>query len=175
MQDISLHTARAEPLSPASPAHLFRQEAKKMPSNVSLQFNTSGTVSIENGVRQSSDSMNLLKSFSDVDADLIVEIPGTGVGETVDLSAVTNQAGNLEAFASVKALVIHNRGEINALTVSGSYFGTTVAISIPAGGALLLFQPDGVDITDSSNDQITVASTDTDYEVRIIGTKVTAE
>lgn len=146
-----------------------------MPSNVSLQFNTSGTVSIENGVRQSSDSMNLLKAFSDVDADLIVEIPGTGVGETVDLSAVTNQAGNLEAFDSIKSLVIHNRGETNALTVSGSYFGTTVAISIPAGGALLLFQPDGVDITENTNDEIIIASTDTDYEVRIIGTKVVAE
>lgn len=146
-----------------------------MPSNVSLQFNTSGTVSIENGVRQSSDSMNLLKAFSDVDADLIVEIPGTGVGETVDLSAVTNQAGNLEAFDSIKSLVIHNRGETNALTVSGSYFGTTVAISIPAGGALLLFQPDGVDITENTNDEIILASTDTDYEVRIIGTKVVAE
>ena len=37
--------------------------------------------------------MNLLKAFSDVDADLIVEIPGTGAGETVDLSAVpTRQA-----------------------------------------------------------------------------------
>jgi hypothetical protein len=60
------------------------------------------------------------------------------------------------------------------LTVSGSYFGTTVAISIPAGGALLLFQPDGVDITDSSNDQVIVASTATDYEIRIIGTKVAA-
>ena len=146
-----------------------------MPSNVSLQFNTSGTVSIENGVRQSSDSMNLLKAFSDVDADLIVEIPGTGVGETVDLSAVTNQAGNLEAFDSIKSLVIHNRGETNALTVSGSYFGTTVAISIPAGGALLLFQPDGVDITENTNDEIILASTDTDYEVRIIGTKVMDE
>lgn len=146
-----------------------------MPSNVSLQFNTSGTVSIENGVRQSSDSMNLLKTFSDVDADLIVEIPGTGVGETVDLSDVTNQAGNLEAFDSIKSLVIHNRGETNALTVSGSYFGTTVAISIPAGGALLLFQPDGVDITENTNDEIILASTDTDYEVRIIGTKVVAE
>lgn len=146
-----------------------------MPSNVSLQFNTSGTVSIENGVRQSSDSMNLLKAFSDVDADLIVEIPGTGVGETVDLSDVTNQAGNLEAFDSIKSLVIHNRGETNALTVSGSYFGTTVAISIPAGGALLLFQPDGVDITENTNDEIILASTDTDYEVRIIGTKVVAE
>jgi len=146
-----------------------------MPSNVSLQFNTSGTLNIENGVRQSSDSMNLLKAFSDVDADLIVEIPGTGVGETVDLSAVTNQAGNLEAFDSIKSLVIHNRGETNALTVSGSYFGTTVAISIPAGGALLLFQPDGVDITEDTNDEIILASTDTDYEVRIIGTKVVAE
>jgi hypothetical protein len=146
-----------------------------MPSNVSLQFNTSGTVTIENGVRQSSDSLNLLKAFSDVDANLIVEIPGTGTGETVDLTAVTDQSGAAEGFASVKALVIHNRGETNSLTVSGSYFGTTVAISIPAGGALLLFQPDGVDITDSSNDQITVASTGTDYEIRIIGKKVVAE
>lgn len=146
-----------------------------MPSNVSLQFNTSGTVTIENGVRQSSDSLNLLKAFSDVDANLIVEIPGTGTGETVDLTAVTDQSGAAEGFASVKALVIHNRGETNSLTVSGSYFGTTVAIIIPAGGALLLFQPDGVDITDSSNDQVTVASTGTDYEIRIIGTKVVGE
>ena len=145
-----------------------------MPSNVSLQFNTSGTVTIENGVRQSSDSLSLLKAFSDVDANLIVEIPGTGAGETVDLTAVTDQFGATEGFASVKAMVIHNRGETNALTVSGSYFGTTVAISIPAGGAMLLFQPDGVDITDSSNDQVIVASTDTDYEIRIIGTKVAA-
>lgn len=146
-----------------------------MPSNVSLQFNTSGTVTIENGVRQSSDSLNLLKAFSDVDANLIVEIPGTGAGETIDLTAVTDQSGATEGFASVKAMVIHNRGETNALTVSGSYFGTTVAISIPAGGAMLLFQPNGVDITDSSNDQVIVASTDTDYEIRIIGTKVAAE
>ena len=145
-----------------------------MPSNVSLQFNTSGTLNIENGVRQSSDSLNLLKAFSDVDANLIVEIPGTGTGETVDLTAVTDQSGATGGFASVKAMVIHNRGETNALTVSGSYFGTTVAISIPAGGALLLFQPDGVDITDSSNDQVIVASTATDYEIRIIGTKVAA-
>jgi hypothetical protein len=145
-----------------------------MPSNVSLQFNTSGTLNIENGVRQSSDSLNLLKAFSDVDANLIVEIPGTGTGETVDLTAVTDQSGATEGFASVKAMVIHNRGETNSLTVSGSYFGTTVAISIPAGGALLLFQPDGVDITDSSNDQVIVASTATDYEIRIIGTKVAA-
>jgi hypothetical protein len=145
-----------------------------MPSNVSLQFNTSGTLNIENGVRQSSDSLNLFKAFSDVDANLIVEIPGTGTGETVDLTAVTDQSGATEGFASVKAMVIHNRGETNSLTVSGSYFGTTVAISIPAGGALLLFQPDGVDITDSSNDQVIVASTATDYEIRIIGTKVAA-
>lgn len=146
-----------------------------MPSNVSLQFNTSGTVTVENGVRQSSDSLNLLKAFSDVDANLIVEIPGTGTGETVDLTAVTDQSGATEGFDSVKALVIHNRGETNELTVSGSYFGATVAIIIPAGGAMLLFQPDGVDITDSSNDQITVASTGTDYEIRIIGTKVMGE
>ena len=146
-----------------------------MPSNVSLQFNTSGTVTIENGVRQSSDSLNLLKAFSDVDANLIVEIPGTGAGETIDLTAVTDQSGATEGFASVKAMVIHNRGETNALTVSGSYFGTTVAISIPAGGALLLFQPGGVDITEYTNDEIILASTDTDYEVRIIGTKVMDE
>jgi hypothetical protein len=153
-----------------------------MPANIAINFNTSSsesTASLVDASFASQDSMALAKNFAggngDHQIDLIYEKRGSAAAspEAVDLSMVSDQNGNLAAFATLKGLIICNKGAANALDVSGSYFGTTAAIAIPAGGALVLLLPIGVDITADSNDIISIGSAlGTEYEMRLIGVNV---
>jgi len=157
-----------------------------MPANISINFNTSSADTLAASLVEarftSQDSMSLAKNFPagplDGQVDLIFEERGTAPASPkgIDLSEVSDQNGELSAFAFVKDLAICNKGEENPLEVSGSYFGTTAAIIIPAGGALALLLPEGVEITPSSNDLITIGSAyGTEYEARIVGVKVPQE
>jgi len=153
-----------------------------MPANISINFNTSSSESLASLVDArfvSQDAMSLSKNFSAGalagQVDLICEKRGAAAAspEDIDLSMVSDQNGDLSAFAMLKGLIVCNKGDTNALEVSGSYFGATAAIAIPAGGALVLLMPDGVDITADSNDIISIGSAiGTDYELRIVGVKV---
>ncbi len=156
-----------------------------MPANIAINFNTSSsesTASLVDARFASQDIMALSKNFAagngDHQVDLIYEKRGSAAAspEDIDLSLVSDQSGNLAAFATLKGLIVCNKGAANALDVSGSYFGTTAAISIPAGGALVLLLPIGVDITPDSNDIISIGSAlGTEYEMRLIGVKVVEE
>lgn len=157
-----------------------------MPANISINFNTSSAdtlaASLVDARFASQDSMSLAKNFPAGalagQVDLIFERRGAAEStpEEIDLSLVADQNGDLSAFASVKALAICNKGEENPLEVSGSYFGSNAKITVPPGGALALLLPDGVEITPSSNDIISVGSVlGTEYEARIVGVKVPQE
>lgn len=156
-----------------------------MPANISVTFNTSSSQSLAGLIDAkfaSQDAINLAAVLpagtADNQCDLIVEKRAYAATspDTIDLSLVADQSGNLAAFAKVKALIVCNKGATNPLSVAGSYFGTTAAIAVPPGGALCLLLPGGVDITADSNDMITIGSASgTDYELRIVGTAVPEE
>jgi hypothetical protein len=143
-----------------------------MPANIAINFNTSSsesTASLVDASFASQDSMALAKNFAggngDHQIDLIYEKRGSAAAspEAVDLSMVSDQNGNLAAFATLKGLIICNKGAATALD----------AIAIPAGGALVLLLPIGVDITADSNDIISIGSAlGTEYEMRLIGVNV---
>lgn len=92
---------------------------------------------------------------------------------TIDLTAVEDEAsGALEGFAKVKGLFLLNKGE-NDLIASGSFFGVSAGIVLAGGGALMLSEPAGLDITDAANNEITLSSADgTTFELRILGEKI---
>lgn len=156
-----------------------------MPANIAITVSTSSAESTANLVDSkftSQDTITLTKKFTDGEGahqiNLIYEKRGSAAAspEDIDLSLVSDQAGALSAFATIKGIIICNKGEVNPLDVSGSYFGTTAAIAIPAGGSLVLLLPIGVDITPDSNDIISIGSAlGTDYEIRLIGVKVEEE
>lgn len=153
-----------------------------MPLNANITFNTSSSESTTTLVEAqftSQDSIALQKFLAAGaganQCNLIVEKrgPAGATPEAIDLSLVSGQDGDLAAFANVKALIVCNKGAENPLEVSGSYFGTTPAIVVPPGGALVLILGVGVDITAEVNDGITIGSAlGTDYELRIVGVKV---
>lgn len=152
------------------------------PCNASINFNTSSserTTDLVDAQFSSQDSIALQKYLSDGaganQCNLIVEKrgPASASPDEIDLSLVSDQNGDLAAFASIKALIVCNKGADNPLEVSGSYFGATAAIVVPPGGALALIHAAGVTVTTETNDIITVGSAiGTDYEVRIVGVKV---
>ena len=152
------------------------------PCNASINFNTSSserTTDLVDAQFTSQDSIALQK-YLGVGAganqcNLIVEKrgPASATPEDIDLSLVSDQNGDLAAFASVKALIVCNKGADNPLEVAGSYFGATPAIVVPPGGALALILATGVAVTTEVNDIISIGSAlGTDYEVRIVGVKV---
>lgn len=156
-----------------------------MPANIAISFNTSSsesTTSLVEARFTSQDLISLQKNLPAGDGDgqcnLIFEKRGSAAAtpEDIDLSMVADQNGGLAAFAKVKAMIVCNKSAENSLEVAGSYFGTTPAIVIPAGGALILVLPVGVDITPDSNDGITIGSAlGADYEMRVVGTAVSEE
>ena len=156
-----------------------------MPANIAISFNTSSsesTTSLVDARFTSQDLISLQKNLpagsGDNQCNLIFEKRGAAAAapEDIDLSLVSDQNGELAAFAKVKALIVCNKGSENPLEVSGTYFGTTAAIVIPAGGALALVLPAGVSITADSNDGITIGSAlGTEYEMRIVGVAVSEE
>jgi len=153
-----------------------------MPANIAINFNTSSSEAITGlleGKFASSDQVSLAKNFQNGDGDHQVNCiferraTASAVPDEIDLSDLNDIAGAPSAFETVKGLIIANRGAENPISVSGSYLGTSAAIVIPPGGALVLLLPLGVDITPSSNDIITVGSAQgSDYECRIVGVKV---
>jgi len=153
-----------------------------MPLNANITFNTSSSESTTTLVEAqftSQDSIALQKFLAAGaganQCNLIVEKrgPAGATPEAIDLSLVSGQDGDLAAFANVKALIVCNKGAENPLEVAGTYFGTTPAIVVPPGGALVLILGAGVDITAEVNDGITIGSAlGTDYELRIVGVKV---
>lgn len=153
-----------------------------MPLNANITFNTSSSESTTTLVEAqftSQDSIALQKFLAAGaganQCNLIVEKrgPAGATPEAIDLSLVNGQNGDLAAFANVKALIVCNKGAENPLEVAGTYFGTTPAIVVPPGGALVLILGAGVDITAEVNDGITIGSAlGTDYELRIVGVKV---
>jgi hypothetical protein len=146
-----------------------------MPANIAITFNTStseSTTHLVDARFTSSDNIALQKSLSATQADLIFEQRGTAEATPteIDLGLVSDQNGALAVFATVKALIICNKGEENPLSVYGSYFGDDAAITVPAGGALTLLLPEGVEITPASNDKVKIGSAQgTEYELRIVG------
>ncbi|NMA46466.1 MAG: hypothetical protein GX945_07885 [Lentisphaerae bacterium] len=152
------------------------------PLNANITFNTSTTQNTAHFVEaqfSSRDSIALQKFLADgSDANqcnLIVEKRGAAgiTPESLDLSLVNSQSGEVAAFANVKALIVCNKGADNPLEVAGAYFGSAAAIVIPPGGALVLILGAGVDISAGVNDAISVGSAlGTDYELRIVGVKV---
>lgn len=152
------------------------------PCNASINFNTSSSESktaLVEAQFTSQDSIALQKYLSAGaganQCNLIVEkrAPAVATPEDIDLSLVSDQNGDLAAFAAVKALIVCNKGDENPLEVAGSYFGTTPAIVVPPGGVLALILAAGVAITADVNDIISIGSAlGTDYEARIVGVKV---
>lgn len=152
-----------------------------MPANISINFNSSQAETISGlleGKFASSDQVSLAKNFSAGDGDHQVDCiferraAAAVVPEEIDLSDFNDTSGAAAAFATVKGLIVANRGAENPLSVGGSYLGANAAVTLPPGGALVLLLPLGIDIESGVNDTLSIGSANgTDYECRIIGVK----